>query len=231
MQSDKSRGIAGVCKWSSEYGAHPSLPPAGQFVGSDAQKKLAERKFRNLIWGKNADGTTWTVPKASDDGLLTYKKLLSEEKASTAPCPRPQDGADTRRPDNRGTRDLEIDAHSHLNCVDGLALHECTLSQDNAFNARVNMLISPSQTDAQMRLATSVPATKEIVRTGEGAIAKAARAVATMAAASRAREETLVGGERQVSVLLDTGASGRNFISSKLASWLIERGSTTLTRK
>ena len=33
-----------------------------------------------------------------------------------------------------------------------------------------------------------------------------------------------------MSVLLDTGASGRNFISSKLASWLIERGSTTLNR-
>ena len=33
-----------------------------------------------------------------------------------------------------------------------------------------------------------------------------------------------------MAVLLDTGASGRNFISSKLASWLIERGSTTLNR-
>ena len=81
LRADKSRGIAGVCKWSPEFGAHPSLPPAGQFVGSDAQKKLAERKFRNLVWGKNADGTTWNVPKASADGLLTYKKLLSEEKA------------------------------------------------------------------------------------------------------------------------------------------------------
>jgi hypothetical protein len=90
------------------------------------------------------------------------------------------------------------------------------------------MLISPSQSDAQRELATSIPATTVIVRTGIGAIARAAKAVAAMTATSRAREETPVGGEREVSVLLDTGASGRNFISSKLASWLIERGSTTL---
>ena len=68
-----------------------------------------------------------------------------------------------------------------------------------------------------------------IVRpTGIGAIAQAAKAVAAMAVASRAREETPVGGKREVSVLLDTGASNRNFISSKLASWLIECGSATL---
>ena len=93
------------------------------------------------------------------------------------------------------------------------------------------MLISPSQADAQTRLATSVPATTETVRTEVGAIARAAKVVAGMAVTtSRAKEETPVDGERQVSVLLDTGASGRNFISSKLASWLIERGSTTLSR-
>ena len=151
----------------------PSEPPCrGQFVGSDAQKKLQKRKFRNLVWGKLADGTTWDMPKTSTDGLSTYKKLLRDENPN-APTYRPQDGADSRRPDDRGTLDSEISSHSHPNCVDCLALHECT--RENVFNARVNMLISPSQADAQTRLTTSVPATTEIVRTGVGAIAKAAK--------------------------------------------------------
>ena len=41
------------------------------------------------------------MPKASTDGLLAYKKLLNEVRASKAPTPRPQEGADTRRPDDR----------------------------------------------------------------------------------------------------------------------------------
>ena len=94
------------------------------------------------------------------------------------------------------------------------------------------MLISPSLADTQAHLATLVPrAPMTFVRTGAGTIARAAKRVAEMAAASsRSREEAPVGGERQVTVLLDTGASGRNFISSKLASWLIECGSTTLIK-
>ena len=164
------------------------------------------------------------MSKASNDGATAYKKLLNEEKALKAPAPRPREGADTRRTDDRGTLDPERSSHSHLNCVDCLALHECTLSQHNAFNARVNMLASPSQADAQRELATSVPAKIEIFRTGVGSIARAAKVVAGMAVAtSRAKEETPIDGERQVTVLLDTGASGRNFISSRLASWLIER--------
>ena len=55
---------------------------------------------------------------------------------------------------------------------------------------------------------------------GIGAIAANAVVVANMAATKRRREETPVVEERQCTVLLDTG--------SKLASWLIERGSATL---
>ena len=91
----------------------------------DSQKKLKERGFRNLVGGKFADGSLWDMPKASTDGLSAYKKLLRDENPN-APTARPQDGADTRRPDDRGTLDPEISSHSHPNCVDCLALHECT---------------------------------------------------------------------------------------------------------
>ena len=168
-----------------------------------------------------ANGDKWDMPPAARDGLVKCKKAVKEAKAAVAAPVK-----DTRK-EEAGT---ESSSHAHLNCVDCLALHECTLSQDNAFNARVNMLISPSHADAQAHSATTAAKAGIVCTTGAGAIAEAAEAVAAMAAASRAREETPVGGERQVSVLLDTGASGRNFISSKLASWLIERGSTTLNR-
>ena len=66
---------------------------------------------------------------------------------------------------------------------------------------------------------------------GDNGRAAAAAGSSTEAGAledARRREEAPVVEEREASVLLDTGASGRNFISSKLASWLIERGSTML---
>ena len=144
--------------------------------------------------------------------------------------------ADPPRREPAGTRETEQGSdeqgsHSTRNCSDCLALHECTLSRDNAFNATVNMLISPSHADAQAHSATTAAKSGIVRKTGAGAIAKAAEAVAAMAGAtSRAREETPFEGERGVSVLLDTGASGRNFISSKVATWLIERGSATLNR-
>ena len=141
------------------------------------------------------------MPKASAEGLLKCKKLVTAEREAAVTAVKPHV--------DRGTLDSDIGSHYHVNCADCLALHECT--RDNVFNARVNMLISPSLADTQAHLATLVPrAPTAIVRTGAGAIAKAAKRVAEMAAASsRSREEAPVGGERQVTVLLDTGASGR----------------------
>ena len=92
LRADKAKGIAGVCKWSPEFGNHPSLPPAGQFVGSKTQKELKDRGFRNLVWGKLADGTLWEVPKASNDGMTAYKKLLNEVRASKASALGPKTG-------------------------------------------------------------------------------------------------------------------------------------------
>ena len=41
------------------------------------------------------------MPKASSDGLLAYRKLLNEEMDFKGLRSRPQEGADTRRPDDR----------------------------------------------------------------------------------------------------------------------------------
>ena len=90
------------------------------------------------------------------------------------------------------------------------------------------MFISPSQATVKADLRKSATERTIVPATGTGAIAANAVAVANMAATKRRREETPVEEERQCTVLLDTGASGRNFISSKLASWLIDRGSATL---
>ena len=90
------------------------------------------------------------------------------------------------------------------------------------------MLISPSQATVKAGLPESVAAKPIVPAMGIGAIAANAVAVANMAATKRKREETPVVEERTCFVLLDTGASGRNFISSTLASWLIECGSITL---
>ena len=71
-------------------------------------------------------------------------------------------------------------------------------------------------------LTESVAGNSIVPAMGTGAIAANAIAVAEIAAAKRKREETPVVEERECSVLLDTGASGRNLISSKLASWLAD---------
>ena len=63
-------------------------------------------------------------------------------------------------------------------------------------------------------LTESVAGNSIVPAMGTGAIAANAIAVAEIAAAKRKREETPVVQERTCSVLLDTGASGRNFISS-----------------
>ena len=70
-----------------------------------------------------ADGSNWDMPKASVDGLLNYKKLVKVE-ALAAKAVKPHD--------DRGTLDPEMSSHSHSNCVDCLALHECT--RENVFN-------------------------------------------------------------------------------------------------
>ena len=98
------------------------------------------------------------------------EQAVKDSKAAAGP-----QGGDTRR-EEAGTRETEQGSHSPRNCSDCFALRECT--RDNAFNARVNMLISPSHADAQAHSAST--------------------------AASRAREETPVGGEREESLFSST---------------------------
>ena len=161
-------------------------------LGASLSASASENPIHvNQLGGGGGGGGDWRAP--SDH--------YSPQEKATGVGPRERERE--REPDQHerreeaGTRETEQGSHSPRDCSNCFALHECT--RDNAFNARVNMLISPSHADAQAHSAST--------------------------AASRAREETPVGGERQVSVLLDTGASGRNFISSKLASWLIEERS------
>ena len=120
------------------------LPRAGQFVGSDAQAKLLKRGHKSLVYGRCANGDTWDMPVANREGILKYKKAAREEREAKA-------GGAPRRPDppRREPAGIEKSSHSHSNCPDCLALHECTLSRDNAFNARVNMLISRRRTGPQ----------------------------------------------------------------------------------
>ena len=46
---------------------------------------LRKRGFEHLAWSKNADGTHWEMPKASFEGLLKYKKLVSAERQAVEP--------------------------------------------------------------------------------------------------------------------------------------------------
>ena len=39
-----------------KYGNHIDAPKQGMFFGSDAQKKLSERSFDSLFFGKRVDG-------------------------------------------------------------------------------------------------------------------------------------------------------------------------------
>ena len=175
--------------WSPKYGAHIDAPKPGMFAGSEAQKLIYARNFDALFFGKRADGTDWHMPKESLDGIKAYKAALQAEKGLKP----------------TGTLEAEQCSHSCHTCPICFALSECT--QDDAYTARVNMLISPSQATVKAGLPESVAAKPIVPAMGAGAIAEAAEAVAAMAVAtSRAREETPVGGERQVSVLLDTGA-------------------------
>ena len=65
-------------------------------------------------------------------------------------------------------------SQAHTRVTTTLTALRCT--RDNVFSARVNVLISPSQTDAQTRIATTAPVTTGIVRpTGVGAIARRRR--------------------------------------------------------
>ena len=125
------------------------------------------------------------IPKQSLDGIKAYKAALQAEKG------------------------LKPTGTCHT-CPICFALNECT--QDDAYTARVNMLISPSQATVKAGLPESVAAKPIVPAMGVGAIAANAVAVANMAATKRKREETPVVEERQSLVLLNTGASGLDFI-------------------
>ena len=106
-----------------------------------------------------------------------------------------------------------VGTHCSRHCDTCLTAQECL--RDEVFSARASMFIFPSSqvlgigTERARATAAKVPA---------GADGDAAEAVARRKAAPRTEE-------RVATTLLDSGASGRNFISSSLASWLKVRGS------
>ena len=59
LMADKERGLAGICKWGPDYGAHSDLPKVGQFAGSDTQKTLGGRGHQSLLYGTRANGDKW----------------------------------------------------------------------------------------------------------------------------------------------------------------------------
>ena len=134
------------------------------------------------------------MPKESLDGIKAYKAAVQAEKGLKP----------------TGTLEAEQSSHSCHTCPICFALNECT--HDDAYTARVNMLISPSQATVKAGFRESVAAKPIVCAMGVGAIAANAVAVANMAATKRKREETPVVEERQSLVLLDTGASGLDFI-------------------
>ena len=200
-----------VCIWSPAFGNHPDYPPQGTLRGSDTERALSARHQTSLIWGKRANGEPWMMAKEILDKVKDYRRQAAAARiVARGQVPPPRTSA-------AGERSVGIDHHSPKHCDVCLKLQE-TL-HDTTFCARANMFVFPSKGAAKAH-APSIGVSPIAETTGAGVAAEASKGAA-------AKEEASVGEEREVSVLLDTGASGRNFISSNIASWLIERGSPT----
>ena len=203
--------LAGLCMFSSRFAKHPDRVQSGVFSGSELEKTLKARGQVSLGFGYRADGSKWEMSEESRAAIKEYKRQArAAREAAQGKAPAP-------RKDAAGVRSAETVSHSPEHCDVCCKLQD--VLHDITFSARANMFISPSKGGAK----------SEPPSIGGRRIAETTKAVgaAGLTTSVHAREETSVGEEREVSVLLDTGASGRNFISSKLASWLIERGSST----
>ena len=132
--------------------------------------------------------------------------------AATAVAPRLKD---------KGEKSVALGAHSSVvlgthcsrHCDTCLTAQECL--RDEVFSASAPMFIFPSSQVLGIGMARARATAAE---GPAGADGDAAKAAARRKAAPRTEE-------RVATTLLDSGASGRNFISSSLASWLRVRGS------
>ena len=200
-----------ICQWSAPYGNHVDSPGVGVgFKGSPVEAALRARHFSHLTFGWRANGIRWEMPQSSVDG---QKKYLQERKAQRALANPGAQSAPPSQQHSSGEISLDKVFHSIEHCETCCKLQD-TL-RDTVYSARANMFLSPSKAIAERTLGTP----------GLEAAAVGAGGAEASVEDAPFKEEALVGEEREISVLLDTGASGRNFISSKLASWLIERGS------